>query len=198
PCPRHGRPDAARVPPTGGRRSGVGTERDIRRCRSTALRLGRPRRRGFPRFPAERHNPCFVNLLTLPRRRAASRPRQSCRHMPQTALNNTRFIAIFLAIIVLGLALSSMTWVRGQRVDALTTSLVNGDVPAFDGLANRKIAVIGEQLSLFQYYATLDRDSFREEYESRRGEIAEGLELLARAFPEDAVAADVSRRFRAI
>jgi diguanylate cyclase (GGDEF)-like protein len=118
--------------------------------------------------------------------------------MPQTALNNTRFIAIFLAIIVLGLALSSMTWVRGQRVDALTTSLVNGDVPAFDGLANLKIAVIGEQLALFQYYATLDRDSFREEYESRRGEIAEGLELLARAFPEDAVAADVSRRFRAI
>jgi diguanylate cyclase (GGDEF)-like protein len=118
--------------------------------------------------------------------------------MSRPSLHNVKVAAIFVAIVCLGLALSTLTYLRGRSVNETTTNLVDGDLPAFDGLANLKIAIIEGQLALYKYYATLDRDAFTPEYALSDRETRDGLALLRRTFPDKAQAAEIAARYENI
>lgn len=118
--------------------------------------------------------------------------------MSRASLPNARVVAIFVAIICLGLALSTLTYLRGRLVNNVTRNLVSDDLPAFDGLANLKIAIIDGQLALYKYYATLDRDAFTREYALRDRQTKEGLALLVRAFPDKSEATAIAMHYRNI
>jgi diguanylate cyclase (GGDEF)-like protein len=115
--------------------------------------------------------------------------------MSRANLPNAKVLAIFVAIVCLGLALSTLTYLHGRLVNATTTSLVSVDLPTFDGLANLKIAISEGQLALYKYYATLDRDAFAAEYALRDRQIKDGLELLARTYPEKVEAKEIAARY---
>lgn len=118
--------------------------------------------------------------------------------MSRTSLPNAKVIAIFVAIVCLGLALSSVTYLRAQLVNATTRNLVSDDLPTFDGLANLKIAITDGQLALYKYYATLDRDAFTPEYAQYDRDVKEGLALLKTRFPDKAEATEIATHYRNI
>lgn len=115
--------------------------------------------------------------------------------MSRASLSNAKVIVIFVAIVCLGIGLSAQTYLRGQSVNTTTTSLVRDDLPAFDGLANLKIALTEGQLALYKYYATLDRDAFAPEYALFDRQTQDGLQLLKRRFADKTEAAEIAVQY---
>jgi hypothetical protein len=115
--------------------------------------------------------------------------------MSHASLSNAKVIAIFVAIVCLGMGLSALTYLRGQSVNVTTTNLVRDDLPTFDGLANLKIAITEGQLALYKYYATLDRDAFAPEYALFDRQTKDGLQLLKRRFADKTEAMEIAAHY---
>ncbi len=97
--------------------------------------------------------------------------------------DKTRFAIAFAAIIALGISLSAVTLWRGASVNDSVMSLVADELPAFDGLARLKTAVLAEMPILYEYYATEDQTRFRARYDANRESVQAGFALLERTFP---------------
>jgi diguanylate cyclase (GGDEF)-like protein len=65
------------------------------------------------------------------------------------------------AILALGAGLSASTYLRGKSVNAITSALVDRDLPLISAMFDLKIAVLREEPILYEYYATTDREKFQ-------------------------------------
>ncbi len=94
----------------------------------------------------------------------------------------TMALVVMLAA-ALGAAVVAFTYHRGLKVTSITEGFLGQDLPAFDGLAELKAAVLRAEAIRYEYYATADRERFLADHAQIRGRIERGLGRLAQAFP---------------
>lgn len=87
-------------------------------------------------------------------------------------------LAVYLLVLLLGVTLSTLIYVNGHSVSAVTRSLVDDNLPRLNAISKLRIAIFAQKPVLYEYYATTDRVTFIGKYEARQQEIVAGLRTI--------------------
>jgi len=87
------------------------------------------------------------------------------------------------ALLALGAGLAASTYLRGKSVNAITSALVDRDLPLIGAMSDLKIAVLREEPILYEFYATTDRKKFQAAHATNWSRIEARLVQLRDTFP---------------
>jgi PAS domain S-box-containing protein len=94
-----------------------------------------------------------------------------------------RLLTIHAVVLCVGLALSTLIYLHGQAIVEGTALLYEQDVPKLERLTNFKLAIVEQQPTLYEYYVTMDRSTFKRREAANNKIIEEGLRVFRRTFP---------------
>ncbi len=89
-----------------------------------------------------------------------------------------KILAVYLLVLTLGLTLSTLIYINGHSVSAVTNSLVVDNLPRLNAISKLRVAIFAQKPVLYEYYATTDRAVFLENYEARQREVDAGLHTI--------------------
>ena len=89
-----------------------------------------------------------------------------------------KILAVYLLVLALGVTLSTLIYINGHAVSAVTNSLVENNLPQLNAISKLRVAIFAQKPILYEYYATTDRVAFMEHYEARQREIEAGLHTI--------------------
>ena len=93
-----------------------------------------------------------------------------------------KILAVYLFVLILGVALSTVIYINGHAVSDVTNSLVENNLPSLNAISKLRVAIFAQKPVLYEYYATTDRAVFLENYETRQREIESGLRTIHGVF----------------
>ncbi|MBI5753191.1 MAG: GGDEF domain-containing protein [Hydrogenophilales bacterium] len=100
---------------------------------------------------------------------------------------NRKILAIYLLALVAGIAISTLTYLRGESVLRAGSALTEQSLPRFDTISHLRNAIFSQKPVLYEYYATADRTAFLTRYNAAREQTLLGLRALRdmnQALPE--------------
>lgn len=89
-----------------------------------------------------------------------------------------KILAVYLVVLALGLALSTLIYINGHSVSAATNSLVAENLPRLNAISKLRVAIFSQKPVLYEYYATTDRVIFLKNYEASQREVDAGLHTI--------------------
>lgn len=89
-----------------------------------------------------------------------------------------KILAVYLLVLMLGVTLSTLIYINGHSVSAVTSSLVDVNLPRLHAISKLRFAIFAQKPVLYEYYATTDRATFMDNYEARQQEIVAGLRTI--------------------
>ena len=89
-----------------------------------------------------------------------------------------KILAVYLLVLALGVTLSTLIYINGRHVSAVTNSLVENNLPQLNAISKLRVAIFAQKPVLYEYYAATDRIVFMENYEARQREIEAGLRTI--------------------
>ncbi len=91
-----------------------------------------------------------------------------------TALQR-KILAVYLLVLLLGVALSATIYFYGRAVRETTAVLVDQSLPQLQAIDALRGAILRERPILYEYYATVDRKKFTDSFEMNMRSIDAGL-----------------------
>lgn len=91
---------------------------------------------------------------------------------------NRKILAIYLLALAAGVVLSTLTYLRGERVLKAGSTLTEQSLPRFDTISHLRNAIFSQKPILYEYYATADRTSFLRRYALAQTETLQGFDKL--------------------
>ena len=89
-----------------------------------------------------------------------------------------KILAVYLLVLALGVALSTLIYINGHSVSAVTNSLVENNLPRLNAISKLRVAIFAQKPVLYEYYATTDRIAFMKNYEAKQREVEAGLRTI--------------------
>ena len=89
-----------------------------------------------------------------------------------------KILAVYLLVLTLGVTLSTLIYINGHSVSAVTTSLVQNNLPRLNAISKLRAAIFSQKPVLYEYYATTDRTTFMKNYEAKQREVEAGLRTI--------------------
>ena len=89
-----------------------------------------------------------------------------------------KILAVYLLVLALGVALSTLIYINGHSVSAVTNSLVENNLPRLNAISKLRVAIFAQKPVLYEYYATTDRVAFMKNYEAEQREVEAGLRTI--------------------
>ena len=89
-----------------------------------------------------------------------------------------KILAVYLLVLTLGVTLSTLIYINGHSVSAVTTSLVQNNLPRLNAISKLRAAIFSEKTVLYEYYATTDRTTFMKNYEAKQRDVEAGLRTI--------------------
>lgn len=86
-----------------------------------------------------------------------------------------KILGIYLLVLILGIALSTLIYSNGTAVFDSTGSLVEEDLPQLTAISKLRVAILQQKPILYEYYATTDRAVFLQKFELIQREVEAGL-----------------------
>ena len=86
-----------------------------------------------------------------------------------------KILAVYLLVLLLGITLSATIYFYGRAVRATSAVLIEQSLPQLQAIAALRGAILRERPILYEYYATVDRNKFIENFEINRRSIDAGL-----------------------
>ena len=83
---------------------------------------------------------------------------------------NRKILAVYLFALMAGIALSALTYLRGESVLRASDALTEQSLPRFDAISHLRNAIFSQKPILYEYYATADHASFQTRYPGARAE----------------------------
>ncbi len=100
---------------------------------------------------------------------------------------NRKILVVYLLALVAGIALSTLTYLRGESVLRAGNALTEQSLPRFDTISQLRNAIFSHKPILYEYYATTDRSDFLTRYTSAHEQTLTNLRALrnmSQALPE--------------
>ena len=91
----------------------------------------------------------------------------------------TRIFIIVGAVLFLGIALSTHVYRNGQSVLEVSKPLLRQQLPALQLISNLQLEVAAQEPILYEYYATIDRETFRRRFDGNEAGIARDIAILS-------------------
>ena len=85
-------------------------------------------------------------------------------YWPAMSSINRKILAIYLLVLVAGIALSTLTYFRGESVLRASSALTEQSLPRFDTISRLRNAIFSQKPILYEYYATADQATFLTRY----------------------------------
>ena len=89
-----------------------------------------------------------------------------------------KILAVYLLVLTLGVTLSTLIYINGHSVSAVTTSLVQNNLPRLNAISKLRVAIFAQKPVLYEYYATTDRTTFMKNYEAKQRDVEAGLRTI--------------------
>ncbi len=89
-----------------------------------------------------------------------------------------KILAVYLLVLALGVTLSTLIYINGNAVSAVTGSLVEDNLPRLNAISKLRVAIFAQKPVLYEYYATTDRNAFVKRYEATQQDIQSGLRTI--------------------
>ena len=89
-----------------------------------------------------------------------------------------KILAVYLLVLTLGVTLSTLIYINGHSVSAVTTSLVQNNLPRLNAISKLRVAIFAQKPVLYEYYATTDRTTFMKNYEAKQWDVEAGLRTI--------------------
>lgn len=89
-----------------------------------------------------------------------------------------KILAVYLLVLALGVTLSTLIYINGNAVSAVTNSLVENNLPRLNAISKLRVAIFAQKPVLYEYYATTDRNAFVKRYEATQQDIQSGLRTI--------------------
>ena len=86
-----------------------------------------------------------------------------------------KILAVYLLVLLLGIALSATIYFYGRAVRDTTAVLIEQSLPQLQAIAALRGAILRERPILYEYYATVERPKFVERFEMNMRSIDAGL-----------------------
>jgi len=86
-----------------------------------------------------------------------------------------KILAVYLLVLLLGITLSATIYFYGRAVRETTAVLVEQSLPQLQAIAALRGAILRERPILYEYYATVDRKKFIDQFEMNMRSIDAGL-----------------------
>ena len=86
-----------------------------------------------------------------------------------------KILAVYLLVLLLGITLSATIYFYGRAVRVTTAVLVEQSLPQLQAIATLRGAILRERPILYEYYATVDRIKFVDNFEMNMRTIDAGL-----------------------
>ena len=90
-----------------------------------------------------------------------------------------RILIIVTAVLILGIALSTHVYKNGQSVLEASKPLLSQQLPALQLISHLQLEVAAQEPILYEYYATIERETFRRRFEANDTHIARDVKILA-------------------
>ncbi len=91
----------------------------------------------------------------------------------------TRIFVIVAAVLMLGIALSTYVYRNGQSVLEVSKPLLSQQLPALQLISHLQLEVAAQEPILYEYYATIERDTFRRRFDANDAHITSDVKRLA-------------------
>jgi diguanylate cyclase (GGDEF)-like protein len=91
----------------------------------------------------------------------------------------TRIFVIVLVVLLLGIALSTYVYRNGQSVLEVSKPLLRQQLPSLQLISHLQLEVAAQEPILYEYYATVDRETFRRRFDGNEAGIARDIAILA-------------------
>jgi diguanylate cyclase (GGDEF)-like protein len=82
-----------------------------------------------------------------------------------------KILVVYLLVLALGVALSTLIYSNGHSVSKGISSLVNDNLPRLNTISKLRAAIFAQKPLLYEYYATTDRKTFLKAFELNQREI---------------------------
>lgn len=89
-----------------------------------------------------------------------------------------KILGIYLLVLLLGGALSSLIYINGTAVSNSIGSLVDGDLPELTAISRLRVAILQQKPILYEYYADTDRHTFMRKFAATQREVDVGLRTI--------------------
>ena len=107
----------------------------------------------------------------------------------------TRVRLAFVAVLLLGAALSAFVYSNGRAVLEVSQPLVRQQLPLLETISRLQLAVAEQEPILYEYYAATERTVFQQRFGGNDGAIERDLDSLARVLGETGSVAGVRTRY---
>ncbi|MBI3776920.1 MAG: GGDEF domain-containing protein, partial [Gammaproteobacteria bacterium] len=92
-----------------------------------------------------------------------------------------KILAVYLLVLLLGISLSATIYIYGRAVRDTTVELVEQSLPQLQAIAALRGAILRERPILYEYYATVERKKFTDNFEINMRAIDHGLRSIGAA-----------------
>ncbi len=94
----------------------------------------------------------------------------------------TRIRLMFLIVFLLGAGLSYYVYTNGRDLLGISEPLMTKHLPTLQVISRLQLEIAALEPTLYEYYASVDREAFLERYEANQAAIKTDMDKLAREF----------------
>jgi CHASE3 domain sensor protein len=94
----------------------------------------------------------------------------------------TKIRLMFLVVLLLGAGLSFYVYTNGRALIGISEPLMTKQLPTLQVISRLQLAIAALEPTLYEYYASVDREAYLKRYESNQNAIQEDMDRLAREF----------------
>lgn len=94
----------------------------------------------------------------------------------------TRIRLMFLIVFLLGAGLSFYVYTNGRDLLGISEPLMTKHLPTLQVISRLQLEIAALEPTLYEYYASVDREAFLERYEANQAAIKTDMDKLAREF----------------
>lgn len=95
-----------------------------------------------------------------------------------------KILLVYALVLAMGLAISVSTLISGQRVAAVTSALVDQDLPLLEHMRGLYFAMVEHERLLYEYYATVDQASIMPKVSAVDATLGQHLQALSRGLQD--------------
>jgi hypothetical protein len=94
----------------------------------------------------------------------------------------TKIRLMFLVVFLLGAGLSFYVYTNGRALIGISEPLMTKQLPTLQVISRLQLEIAALEPTLYEYYASVDREAFLTRYEANQAAINEDMDKLAREF----------------
>lgn len=94
----------------------------------------------------------------------------------------TKIRLMFLVVLLLGAGLSFYVYTNGRALIGISEPLMTKQLPTLQVISRLQLAIAALEPTLYEYYASVDREAYLKRYESNQNAIQEDMDRLAREY----------------